>query len=554
MPTDTFESAMMNIVEEATKTYCNENDFLNDLLNDFDIVKDSSFEHMIDDFETRLLIQGVITSSIKYMVLNRCDINPSHYIDDFDFHDISYFNTPEVLAYLGTAITDISKKLLIEIGTIIKEENQHENHISTKRELSNSTLDIRERNGGTTKHNREIWNNAIGISSETPENKIYVSENRNETLEASGRNRPTSKSDIRNSHKANDGTTGDNGRIETSRPNEMDSNDEQHQSTSRRSDTNRTYLQPQIDLNINTTNRKVEDNSSTFLLDFNGGLLEDIPITKEIPSLTIAPQNFIIQNDKLGYGSLKEKAQANIIAIQTLKQIENENRHATFIEQEILSHYVGWGGIPQIFDENKLDWTDAYTSLKELLSPDEYAMAQASTLNAHYTSPIITQVMYEAIQQMNLPPDLNVIDPAMGIGNFFGTIPNTMEVNLYGVELDSISGRIAKQLYPNANIEINKFEKTNFSDNKMDLAIGNVPFGDYTVNDEKYNQNKFMIHDYFFAKTLDKIKVGGIIAFITSKGTLDKINTTFRNFLSQSADLLGAIRLPIGNIIQFVYK
>ena len=266
--------------------------------------------------------------------------------------------------------------------------------------------------------------------------------------------------------------------------------------------------------------------------------------TVNLPNNNTDTQNFHITDDALGEGGLKTKFTANIEAIKTLKLIEAENRTATPAEQEILSKYVGWGGMPQAFDSSNQQWTAEYRQLKELLTPEEYEAAAGSTLNAHYTSPEIIRAMYKAVSNMGFK-DGNILEPAMGVGNFFGCIPDTMQNSkLYGVELDSITGRIAQQLYPDANIQVKGYEKTDYPDNFFDLAIGNVPFGNYGVADKRYDSNHFLIHDYFFAKTLDKVAPGGVVAFVTSKGTLDKANPKVREYLAKRADLVGAIRLP----------
>ena len=254
--------------------------------------------------------------------------------------------------------------------------------------------------------------------------------------------------------------------------------------------------------------------------------------------------NFRISNDNLGIGTPKEKFQRNIEAIRLLEQIESEHRYANPQEQEILSQYVGWGGLSDAFDESKTNWATEYQELKNLLSPEEYRMARESTLNAHYTSPAIIRSMYEVIERMGFKKG-NILEPSMGIGNFFGMMPESMkESRLYGVELDSITGRIARLLYPKADIQIKGFEKTDYPNDFFDIAIGNVPFGQYKVLDHAYEKNNFLIHDYFFAKTLDKVRPGGVVAFITSKGTMDKASPEVRRYLAQRANLLGAVRLP----------
>ena len=254
-------------------------------------------------------------------------------------------------------------------------------------------------------------------------------------------------------------------------------------------------------------------------------------------------QNFHITDDHLGEGGAKTKYAFNIAAIQTLKQIEAEGRQARPDEQEILSRYVGWGGLPQAFDAENASWQKEYQQLKSLLKDEEYAAARGSTLNAHYTSPVVIRAMYEALDSMGFQ-DGNVLEPACGVGNFFGMLPEAMQSSkLYGVELDSITGRMARQLYPDARIEITGFEKTNRKD-FFDVAVGNVPFGNYKVADRAFDKYGFLIHDYFLAKTLEQVRPGGVIAFITSKGTMDKASPDVRRYIAQRAELLGAIRLP----------
>ena len=254
-------------------------------------------------------------------------------------------------------------------------------------------------------------------------------------------------------------------------------------------------------------------------------------------------QNFHITDDHLGEGGAKTKYAFNIAAIQTLKQIEAESRQATPQEQETLSKYVGWGGLPQAFDAENASWQKEYQQLKSLLTDEEYAAARGSTLNAHYTSPVVIRAMYEALDSMGFQ-DGNVLEPACGVGNFFGMLPESMsQSRLYGVELDSITGRMARQLYPDARIEIMGFEKTNRKD-FFDVAVGNVPFGNYKVADRAFDKYGFLIHDYFLAKTLEQVRPGGVIAFITSKGTMDKASPDVRRYIAQRAELLGAIRLP----------
>ena len=273
--------------------------------------------------------------------------------------------------------------------------------------------------------------------------------------------------------------------------------------------------------------------------------IQTIRTTEPEPPVPQKPpaENFRIMDDDLGKGGAKAKFRANMAAINLLKELEFEGAQATPEQQEILSRYVGWGGLADAFDESKDNWKDEFAELYAALSPEEYAAARASTLNAHYTSPTVIKAIYEAVGSMGFQTG-NILEPAMGVGNFFGLLPQEMQGSrLYGVELDSITGRIAKQLYPKADITVAGFETTDRRD-FFDLAIGNVPFGQYQVNDRAYNKLGFSIHDYFFAKTLDQVRPGGVIAFVTSRYTMDKQSPEVRKYIAQRAELLGAIRLP----------
>ena len=258
---------------------------------------------------------------------------------------------------------------------------------------------------------------------------------------------------------------------------------------------------------------------------------------------TVPAGNFHITDDHLGEGGAKQKYARNIEAIRTLFQVEQEHRGATAEEQQVLSQYVGWGGLADAFDPNKDGWTKEYAELKGLLSEDEYAAARSSTLNAHYTSPVVIRSIYDAVEKMGFQSG-NILEPSMGVGNFFGMLPTSMaDSRLYGVELDSITGRIAKKLYPQADITVAGFETTDRRD-FYDLAVGNVPFGQYRVNDKAYNKLRFSIHDYFFAKAIDQVRPGGVVAFVTSRYTMDSKDSTARKHMAERADLLGAVRLP----------
>ena len=264
----------------------------------------------------------------------------------------------------------------------------------------------------------------------------------------------------------------------------------------------------------------------------------------EAEKIVTEPHNFRIQDNDLGAGGSKAKYKANMEAIHLLQTLEKEERLATPEEQEILSRYVGWGGIPQAFEESNSSWANEYLELKNTLSPEEYSAARASTLNAFYTSPTVIRSMYEVLENMGLKQG-NILEPSCGVGNFMGLIPESMgKANMYGVELDPVSGRIAKQLYQKNKIAVQGFEETSYPDSFFDCVIGNVPFGAYQVSDRRYDRHHFMIHDYFIAKSLDLVRPGGVVAVVTSSGTMDKQNPAVRQYIANRAELLGAIRLP----------
>ena len=282
----------------------------------------------------------------------------------------------------------------------------------------------------------------------------------------------------------------------------------------------------------------------------------DVPVEHfeaeaEVETVNVPPehnasnsQNFVITDENFGVKTPKARFAANVEAIRTLNTIEAEHRTATPKEQAVLSGYTGWGAIPQAFDSDNKDWSNEYAQLKELLTYDEYMAARRSTMNAHFTSPVIINAIYEGLKNIGFESG-KILEPAMGIGNFFGAMPENMRNSeLHGVELDSLTGRIAKQLYPDADIQIKGFEKTKFENDSFDAVVGNVPFGDYKVDDKDYNKHKFYIHDYFVAKSIDKVRPGGVLAVVTSKGTMDKENSEMRKYIAQRAELLGAIRLP----------
>lgn len=270
----------------------------------------------------------------------------------------------------------------------------------------------------------------------------------------------------------------------------------------------------------------------------------ELPPEEKTETLATYRHNFRITDDAIGIGGAKEKFRNNMAAINLLHELEIENRLATPKEQEVLSRYVGWGGLSMAFDEHNAAWAEEFKELYASLSPEEYRAAMESTLTAFYTPPVVIKAMYDALDRLGFSQG-NILEPSCGTGNFFGLLPESMQNSkLHGVEIDSLTGRLAKQLYPKANIAIEGFEKTNLPDDHFDVVLGNVPFGEIRVNDSRYNAQKFLIHDYFFAKALDKVRAGGVVMFITSKGTMDKVSPEVRKYIAQRAELLGAIRLP----------
>ncbi len=272
--------------------------------------------------------------------------------------------------------------------------------------------------------------------------------------------------------------------------------------------------------------------------------LENVQETIQETTVALEPVNFHITDMDLGAGGAKTKFRRNMDVIHLLKELEASGRNASPEEQQVLSQYVGWGGLPDAFDDGKENWKNEYQELKEALTPEEYTAARASTLNAHYTSPTVIKAMYDTLENIGFQGG-NILEPSMGVGNFFGMLPEKMQDSkLYGVELDSITGKIAKQLYQKADITVDGFEKTDYPNDFFDVVIGNVPFGNYKVPDKKYDRLNFQIHDYFLAKSLDQVRPGGVVAVITSSGTMDKQNPSVRKHLAERADLLGAVRLP----------
>jgi len=416
--------------------------------------------------------------------------------------------------------------------------NAEKNNLNNEREDNNDTTYLQQggRNNDTRgtvteeRNDRQIRTNESELLKEQQKQPVSIDDAKGNTIGTFSRDRQGSKITSRDDSKSNGEVRRNNGRNEVNRSDEVDRTYEQYPPFGGRNGTIGTGIQLNILDNIIDDKAEQRETDSAFSSPEN--------------KIEIPAKNFIITDDNLGFGGAKEKYRYNIEAIKVLKQCETEERTATPEEQITLSKYVGWGGIQEAFDEHNESWNKEYHELKNILTTGEYDSARASTLNAHYTSPIIIKAMYKALFNMGFNSG-NILEPSCGIGNFMGLKPTYMrDTKFYGIEIDSISGRIAKLLYPENNIQIQGYESTNFSDNFFDVAIGNVPFGSYRLPDKKYDKYSFLIHDYFFAKTIDKVCPGGIIAFITSSGTLDKKNNSVRKYISQRADLIGAIRLP----------
>jgi len=477
------------------------------------------------DSEWEYTVRKIIIESMQYITLVRCGIRAENYFSDRDFEDIKRFQNSQLFYGIGAVIHHETRRFLqnvvlgiknysLEKGGLSHETKQTNfirretgNHVSSRGGLPDTRLETER-----TEIRRTVRQNETRIHERTRGSTILTNAAGGHTERLSGESSRTSTGTDR-AINGTDGTKSRNQRgTQGEKSNEMGTRKEQFASNGggnrQRGDTSRVE---QKNLQITTAERI---------------------------------ENFRITDENLGIGGAKAKFENNLTAIQTLQKIEAENRRATPEEQEILSQYVGWGGLPQAFDEKNEKWAKEYHKLKSTLTEKEYQAARKSTLNAHYTSPVVIQAIYQALQQTDLQKG-RILEPSCGIGHFFGLLPeDKKEFSLYGVELDSITGRIAQKLYPKANISIMGFENTNFPDNYFDIAVGNVPFGSYKVADSRYDAQNLYIHDYFITKTLDLVRTDGIAALIVTKGVLDKENTKARESLAQKADLLAAVRLP----------
>lgn len=546
-----------------------------------------------------------IIESVNYLVAKRCGIEDSSFNDENTFMVINHFNTLPLTFRLGNSVCSISQQILrefeSEIYIIMREQRNEKNY---ERELKSqlqgdrrNTLsrdtNIKEQGNGSEAI-RKIRSDGVELSKEQSSEQIQLTSS---TRGADGENASSergSTSEARNINRANVEDRSDN---ESRKHHEELQTQGENKGNSRGDSSSRDSLQNEIkqidifesqqsgsffmpenkdkealnvadskeervdisdkdnEIKSENKNSKWEEYKNRTLENYEANILgwlnnNEVNRKSETKEKTNAKEkdekiNYSYSpEDEIGVGGLKTKFRNNIEAIKTLKVIEEENRFATPEEQKILAKYVGWGGMAQAFDINSTGWSSEYTELKALLTTEDYVSARASTPNAHYTSPTVIEGIYKALESFGFKIG-NILEPSMGVGNFFSMLPDSMkDSKLYGVELDDISGRIAKQLYQKADIKIQGFEENNYPDNFFDVAIGNVPFGDYKLHDPKYDKHNFLIHDYFFAKVLDKVRPGGIIGFITSKGTMDKENNSVRKYIAERAELIGAIRLP----------
>lgn len=551
-------------------------------------VTTGSTMYYLSDADCEAVFVGTVVNSVSYMALVRLGIpTPLRFLPDDAFGRLGYFDTEDMAGHLGTATSDIGEMVLREIASTVR-VNDKENRSRTfaKTELLDNNEDEeqtisreeRSKSDGTdiytergtilsgpagstgTGQPREIRPDESGFSAEHQEGDVYESDDARQTSGSPSGNREGGEIADGDIDTAARGKGWGDRKPEGGRPDEVGWPDERRETDGGGNRTGGADIQlrpPKAKATQISLFEEPEKETSGFLFGEEAGAATEIQgfqIEEQGQDMMAQPQpkenkepegtNFRITDDSLGNGGPKAKYGMNITAIKTLLAIEAEGRTATPDEQEALSRYVGWGSLPQVFDESSEAWENEFGELEKVLSPEDYASARATTLNAHYTSPAVINAIYKAIGNMCFENG-NILEPSCGIGNFMGLIPEQMGGSkVYGVELDSITGRIAKQLYPRNEIQIKGFEETEFPDNFFDIAIGNVPFGNYGVADRKYDKHGFFIHDYFFAKTIDKVRPGGIVAFVTSKGTMDKQNPAARKYIAQRADLLGAIRLP----------
>lgn len=581
-------NSIEKLISEMTEIKVNEN-FDNILIDFEEDIKNTWLQDLPTEGFVSYFTQTII-ESVNYMVARRCGIESDVFNDENNFMVINHFNTMPLTFRLGNSVCNISQEILREfegeVVKIIKEKRSEKNNERENRtQLQGDRREILSRD--TNIKGQGIRPETLGEirtdDTELPERQSseqiqLTSRNRGiDTKNASSERRSLSEVGNPDGADAKDRShtkSGEHdGELQTQRENKRNGRGDSSSRDSVQSEINNSkqidifesqnsgsFFMPEnnteaikienydeIEESERQTkleeykNKPVENNENEVLELLNNN--EDNKKNESEEKVELINYKYNPE-DEIGVGGVKTKYRNNIEAIKALKVIEEENRLATLAEQRILAKYVGWGGISQAFDSNAAGWNNEYAELKSILTPEEYASARASTPNAHYTSPIVIKGIYKALESFGFRTG-NILEPAVGVGNFFSMIPDSMQSSkLYGVELDDISGRIAKQLYQKSEIKIQGFEENNYPDNFFDVAIGNVPFGDYKLHDPKYEKHNFLIHDYFFAKALDKVRPGGIVAFITSKGTMDKENNSVRKYIAERADLIGAVRLP----------
>ena len=505
----------------------------------------------LDEHSIGLKFQIVMTVSVSYVLITRCGLELSQGFTAGDFQDIPDFDTQRIVKILGAAVSQASEQVLRTIAVAIYE---YEHQEKTEQQSSEPSVreiydkykaiirklileDVAYKNACQNSDRqeaaleyKEALKRAVSTIKDTEFMRLFydMQEFRSRLQKELFDETYPELSAVREPE-ASEGTL----EPEESTPDNVVPEPEAAGTTD---------MGLGLDIQKPETADYQVDDTTQPTTNTKAPVFMETEVVQEPP--VSESQNFKITDFHLGEGGPKAKFRMNMNAIVILKQIESEGRTATPEEQGILSQYVGWGGIPDAFEPKKEDWAKEYKELDNALTPEEYASARLSTLNAHYTSPTVIQTIYQAIARMGFKSG-RILEPACGIGNFFGLLPETMsQSKLYGVELDDISGRIAKLLYPKADIRISGYEKADFQKDFFDLAIGNVPFGQYQVNDPEYDHLKFSIHNYFIAKALDQVHPGGILAFVTSRYTMDSQNTDVRKYLAKRADLLGVIRLP----------
>ena len=523
--------------------------------------------------DLRVAFRTLLSESVSYMIGKRLGIDMPE--TEYDFEDLGIFDTVERLNILGFAVSDTAEQGLSEIAKTIRSLERNDRTFAEKNAGIYNAENEEDEGRKSDEHNiyegrgsDDPGSGATGGADrssgdmgdqekELPEGGVQTSllqhDDFRTTGGASGRDAAGGRGDDGDALQA-DGRAGARHRgAERGRSDEVDSPDEQHQSIGGGDSKERTNTDLENhgaeadDLPLFSFARDLRKEEAEQESEAEGGVPVSLPehqISDDTPAaFSGEKRNYRIYEDPEPAGK-KQRFKQNIEAIRLLKMLEAEGRYAEKGEQEILAGYAGWGGIPEAFDPEDSRWNTEYEELKEILTEGEYAAERESTLTAFYTPKAVTDAVYKVLSRMGFKGG-NILEPSCGIGNFLGVLPESMEGSrFYGVELDRISGSIARQLYQKENIHIGGFEDSDLPDSFFDVAVGNVPFGDFKVSDKRYDRHKWLIHDYFFGKALDKVRAGGVIAFVTSKGTMDKKDPSVRRYLAQRAELLGAVRIP----------